>query len=634
MDELLDANSAELPALSIKANPAALSRIRSKILFMRTISGLPLCSLCSAEAGHCKHTEIITNYSNSNSSQDSQDNLSRTDSIHSTRSRSSIEKLFAYSSKRISEIDLEKDLEINSTLTQDKPIQIDFTQENRYNLPNGKATDNDTNNDNNNSNTIKRTRSAGLSDDPNIIAPSKRAKTGNSAQSKPHSSRLAQQNHKANNNVNRKDSKNVLQSLAVANEISDDDYIISAENSIAPSASLPIEHQSSYQGIQASSSSHNSNNPANSSSPALGEYLREGYFVYCDKCDSVHECLLACYCVNCKHPVLPEAVPNSWQHCLHPYQIRTNCHTCGQKSGWSLILPKCSSCSSVAVPLTQIQLNPAETECVSCYCSEDLVINYHCNSSPQQSHLQCLECFKTYATLSVSERKLVLDRSTNTYTICCPLGCANSSLDSTVLRCLGSTIYNKYKRFSALNYTETSKIEWCPHSDCGNGFIARSSIKASENNSDSSSNSYNHNAGSSIVEPESKFLQCYACKRIYCKSCSKAPELHSKDGSSECSNSSELNEADLASLLNITESTRACPRCSVRIYKSAGCNHMRCVKCATEFCWIDGKVWNEECAAGHWEDSQWRTTALFYTHKAKRAVTNTANNIANSCIIM
>lgn len=36
---------------------------------------------------------------------------------------------------------------------------------------------------------------------------------------------------------------------------------------------------------------------------------------------------------------------------------------------------------------------------------------------------------------------------------------------------------------------------------------------------------------------------------------------------------------------------RGCPRCSMRIWKSEGCNHMTCTHCRHQYCWVCGSNW-------------------------------------------
>jgi len=39
--------------------------------------------------------------------------------------------------------------------------------------------------------------------------------------------------------------------------------------------------------------------------------------------------------------------------------------------------------------------------------------------------------------------------------------------------------------------------------------------------------------------------------------------------------------------------TKPCPNCQVRIQKNEGCNHMTCVSCKYEFCWLCGTEWSK-----------------------------------------
>ena len=51
---------------------------------------------------------------------------------------------------------------------------------------------------------------------------------------------------------------------------------------------------------------------------------------------------------------------------------------------------------------------------------------------------------------------------------------------------------------------------------------------------------------------------------------------------------------DEASSQYISETTKTCPGCSVNIFRSEGCNHMTCVHCRTEFCFVCGEEFQRD----------------------------------------
>lgn len=71
---------------------------------------------------------------------------------------------------------------------------------------------------------------------------------------------------------------------------------------------------------------------------------------------------------------------------------------------------------------------------------------------------------------------------------------------------------------------------------------------------------------------------------------------------------------DLISEEWLVDNSKTCPRCHTHIQKSEGCNKMHCSKCRTNFCWLCGKildqqnpylhfnVWNSPCFNKLFED--------------------------------
>ena len=57
---------------------------------------------------------------------------------------------------------------------------------------------------------------------------------------------------------------------------------------------------------------------------------------------------------------------------------------------------------------------------------------------------------------------------------------------------------------------------------------------------------------------------------------------------------------DENSRCTITRTTRPCPGCQVATEKSGGCNHMSCVRCRLEWCWLCLVAWSRNCETDHW----------------------------------
>jgi len=49
---------------------------------------------------------------------------------------------------------------------------------------------------------------------------------------------------------------------------------------------------------------------------------------------------------------------------------------------------------------------------------------------------------------------------------------------------------------------------------------------------------------------------------------------------------------EFANMEWLLEHTKPCPSCKIPIEKNAGCNHMSCSRCSTQFCWVCSKPWS------------------------------------------
>jgi len=88
----------------------------------------------------------------------------------------------------------------------------------------------------------------------------------------------------------------------------------------------------------------------------------------------------------------------------------------------------------------------------------------------------------------------------------------------------------------------------------------------------------------------------YKCDLCNKHTCSKCFEVKNEDDVHTC----KPENVETVSLMK--KETRACPGCSVRIYKIDGCNQMWCVECNTAFDWVSGRIINGTIHNPHYYD--------------------------------
>ena len=115
--------------------------------------------------------------------------------------------------------------------------------------------------------------------------------------------------------------------------------------------------------------------------------------------------------------------------------------------------------------------------------------------------------------------------------------------------------FRKFKRQKLLMLNENARF--CPTANC-EGYMIGSRLKPK--------------------------LECPECKTKICFNCSKPWHGYFTKCSSAQDTDHEMTEKFYAWESN--KDVKKCPKCKMRIEKNAGCNHMTCVSCKYEFCWI------------------------------------------------
>ncbi len=83
--------------------------------------------------------------------------------------------------------------------------------------------------------------------------------------------------------------------------------------------------------------------------------------------------------------------------------------------------------------------------------------------------------------------------------------------------------------------------------------------------------------------------KCELCSVIVCKDCHKIKN-NNNNNEDEGGNEHVCNNDDVETARMITANTKACPSCTVPIFKIDGCDQMWCVSCHTAFSWATGKI--------------------------------------------
>lgn len=81
---------------------------------------------------------------------------------------------------------------------------------------------------------------------------------------------------------------------------------------------------------------------------------------------------------------------------------------------------------------------------------------------------------------------------------------------------------------------------------------------------------------------------------------------------------------ELMTLRAIKQDSQICPKCTVRITRSAGCNHMNCTNCGTHFCYRCGVTLNPSDPYSHFKGSGCPT---FDQEEVRRMVVEQRNDV-------
>ncbi|PVU95267.1 hypothetical protein BB561_001921 [Smittium simulii] len=177
-------------------------------------------------------------------------------------------------------------------------------------------------------------------------------------------------------------------------------------------------------------------------------------------------------------------------------------------------------------------------------------------------HRYCIGCYRRYLVEKIKENHICIQ---------CPEFNCNILLSYKDIEVLVDVSdYLLYKQKVLLDYVNSApSLKWCPAPDCQ--YAIECSVTSS---------SLSHTIPTIKCKCEHSF--CFRCGKpghspALCEMCRLWDE--------KCQNDSETRNW-------IVSFTKECPKCKATIEKNGGCNHMSCVKCKFEFCWICLGGWN------------------------------------------
>ena len=104
----------------------------------------------------------------------------------------------------------------------------------------------------------------------------------------------------------------------------------------------------------------------------------------------------------------------------------------------------------------------------------------------------------------------------------------------------------------------------------------------------------------------SSSYKCDLCNKHTCSKCFEVvdtdPEVYDPQAAATDATGHVCKPENVETVSLMKKETKACPGCSVRIYKIDGCNQMWCVECNTAFDWVSGKIVNGTIHNPHYYD--------------------------------
>lgn len=183
--------------------------------------------------------------------------------------------------------------------------------------------------------------------------------------------------------------------------------------------------------------------------------------------------------------------------------------------------------------------------CTICYDEMEKKLAMPCG------HEFCMDCWHDFCANAIMEEGPSCVRTT------CPKAECTEVISEVEVSKAAPDYLPKYQTFQLRNFVESNSLtRWCPGKGCERIACAQSA---------------------SAMEQADNVADCDDCSTRFCLVCGEEP--HSPAGCKDLTKWIEKcrNESETANW--ILANTKSCPKCSSRIEKNQGCNHMTCSKC-------------------------------------------------------
>jgi hypothetical protein len=196
-----------------------------------------------------------------------------------------------------------------------------------------------------------------------------------------------------------------------------------------------------------------------------------------------------------------------------------------------------------------------KTECQICW---DLFAPAKMRSmSGKCEHKYCKPCLRGHIEAHVNRGEVMAGELT------CPAPDCTEEPDLATIRTLcGRAVYAKHQDFLALRgLRDNPNARWCPRKECSCPVIVDPDML-----------------------PSDFKVECPSCKECFCFNCRRP--FHEGQECADVADADPDETAFRQYVENQGSATKPCIRCGVLVSKNEGCNHITCVSCQENWCWL------------------------------------------------